>query len=79
MDGFNDIWLGKREILLTKLKYIHNNPMQLYWVLVAKLFEYLNSSVRFYSLEEQGMLKLNHYSAYFDGKLVEILVRRYVI
>jgi hypothetical protein len=37
MDGFDDVWLEKREIVETKLKYIHNNPLQPHWALAEKL------------------------------------------
>jgi putative transposase len=53
MDGFNDIWLEKRELVETKIHYIHNNPLQPHWALVDKPSDYPYSSAGFYYLENQ--------------------------
>jgi hypothetical protein len=41
MDGFNDIWLEKRELVETKIHYIHNNPLQPHWGLAEAIMRVL--------------------------------------
>jgi len=60
MDGFDDVWLEKREIVETKLKYIHNNPLQPHWALAEKP-GYPYSSAGFYYLERKSDVQLTHY------------------
>lgn len=37
-DRFDDVWLKSREVLETKLAYIHSNPLQQHWNLVKSPF-----------------------------------------
>jgi putative transposase len=65
MDGFDDVWLGKREVVETKLKYIHNNPSQPHWGLAEKPSDYFYSSAKFYYLDKPILVNLTHYLEYF--------------
>ena len=59
MDGFDDVWLGKREIVETKLKYIHNNPLQPHWALAEKPTDYPYSSAGFYYLDKPDLINFD--------------------
>ncbi|MFT6203810.1 MAG: putative transposase [Spirosomataceae bacterium] len=61
MDGFDDVWLGKREIVETKLKYIHDNPMQPHWAMADKPTDYPYSSAGFDYSERKSDVNLTHY------------------
>ncbi|MFT6204399.1 MAG: putative transposase [Spirosomataceae bacterium] len=65
MDGFDDVWLGKREIVETKINYIHNNPLQAHWALVESPTDYEYSSAKFYYFDQKQLENLIHYRGYF--------------
>lgn len=65
MDGFDDVWLGKREVVETKLKYIHNNPLQPHRALADNPTNYPYSSAGFYYFEQKNIVQLTHYLEYF--------------
>ncbi len=65
MDGFDDVWLGKREIVETKINYIHNNPLQAHWALVESPTDYEYSSAKFYYFDQKQLENLIHYREYF--------------
>ena len=65
LSGFDDVWLGKREIVETKIRYIHNNPLQPHWGIADNPTNYPYSSAGFYYLEQKSNVQLTHYMEYF--------------
>jgi REP element-mobilizing transposase RayT len=59
------IVMYSREILEQKLDYIHFNPMQEHWNLVADPSDYLYSSCAFYEREDKRFDWLTHYMDVF--------------
>jgi putative transposase len=60
-DRYDEVYLDKRELLEIKLEYIHTNPIQNHWNLVARPEEYLYSSALFYEKGIQNLVKVTHY------------------
>ena len=64
-DRFDDVWLGGREILETKLDYIHNNPLQAQWSLCELPEDYVFSSAGFYNKQINGFVQITDYREFF--------------
>ena len=64
-DRIDDVWLGGREILETKLDYIHNNPLQAQWSLCELPEDYVFSSAAFYNKEITGVVLVTDYREFF--------------
>lgn len=61
------IEIYSREVAEQKLRYIHNNPYQEKWNLVAKEAYYPFSSEHFYNTGVDEYNMLTHYLTYFEG------------
>ena len=61
------IEIYSREVAEQKLRYIHNNPYQEKWNLIAKEEDYTFSSASFYNTGVDEYDMLTHYLSYFDG------------
>ena len=57
-DRFDAVIIRHKNVLLTKIKYIHNNPVKNGLAERAEDWEY--SSARYYSAEEEGLLPIRH-------------------
>lgn len=64
-DRFDDVFIKSKEMLETKLSYIHNNPLQEHWNLATRPELYPYSSAGYYELEQQGLIPITHYQEYF--------------
>ena len=64
-DRFDDVVLNTSKLLLIKLNYIHNNPMQEHWNLVSKPEDWRYSSAAFYELGEETPVIVTDYREYF--------------
>ncbi|MGB4773800.1 MAG: transposase [Daejeonella sp.] len=64
-DRFDDVWIGDRKILETKLDYIHFNPLQAHWNLVKEPEEYIFSSASFYNQNNNTPVFITDYRNYF--------------
>lgn len=58
MDGFDDVIMDNEKKLLTKLQYIHENPVE--YGLVAKMTDYPHSSAAYYYLQEKVRIPILH-------------------
>ena len=58
-DRFDDLFLITKKVLLIKLNYIHNNPVDKGWV--AKPHQYKHSSASFYFKETMPIIPILHY------------------
>ena len=56
-----------RKILEQKLDYIHLNPLQAHWNLVAEPNDYYFSSCSFYERDDKRFSWLTHYADVFAG------------
>ena len=64
-DRFDDVFIKSRELVETKLSYIHNNPLQSHWNLATRPELYPHSSASFYELSQQSKIEITHYNEYF--------------
>jgi putative transposase len=64
MDRFDELYLDSQSLLEDKLEYIHNNPLQEKWSLVAYQDDYIYSSAGFYYKGTQGCVSVDHYVGY---------------
>jgi len=64
-DRFDDVFIKSKEMMETKLLYMHNNPLQEHWNLVTRPELYPYSSAIYYELEQQQTLEVTHYREYF--------------
>jgi putative transposase len=60
-DRFDDFYITNPKSFLTKLNYIHNNPLKRGLVKSAPDYQY--SSAGYYKRETEGILKINHFMA----------------
>ena len=60
-DQFDDFYITNPKSFLTKLNYIHNNPLKR--GLARSSADYRYSSAGFYEREIDGILKINHFMA----------------
>ena len=58
-DRFDDLHLYTQKVLLIKLNYIHNNPVEKGWV--KNSFDYKHSSACFYHIEKKAPLPILHF------------------
>lgn len=65
MDRFDEVYLEDRKLLEVKLDYIHANPLQEKWNLVAHPEDYEFSSAGFYELGKDGPLPVTDYREVF--------------
>ena len=56
---------GKKNLLETKLEYIHTNPMQEHWNLVANPEDWPYSSAMFYEQGKQPLVQVTDYREFF--------------
>ena len=54
----------EEDIILSKLDYLHYNPVNGKWNLVEDYTDYLHSSAKFYELNEQGVYPVVHFREY---------------
>ena len=59
MDRFDDVIINSRKIMISKLNYIHNNPIRKDLVLYPT--EYIHSSAGFYFEERAPLIPILHY------------------
>jgi putative transposase len=64
-DRFDDVYLKSKKILEVKLEYIHTNPLQEHWNLVARPELWIDSSAMFYELEKQPRVIVTDYRDLF--------------
>ena len=64
-DRFDDVYIGSKNVLETKLDYIHLNPLQEQWGLVTRPEDYEFSSARFYETGVQTGLSVVDYRQFF--------------
>ncbi|MEZ4902491.1 MAG: hypothetical protein R2822_12440 [Spirosomataceae bacterium] len=64
-DRFDDVFIKSKEMIESKLLYIHNNPLQEHWNLVTQPELYPYSSAMYYELDQQRALEVTHYQEYF--------------
>jgi putative transposase len=57
-DRFDALMIRHKSVLLTKIKYIHNNPVKS--GLVERAEEWRYSSANYYVTEEEGILPIKH-------------------
>ena len=58
-DRFDDLFLITKKVLLIKLNYIHNNPVEKGWV--AKPYQFKHSSASFYFNQTKPIIPILHY------------------
>ncbi len=68
-DGFYDYPIYTSEILLQKLNYIHNNPLQDKWKLANDAASYKYSSAAFYEYLEPGLVNTEFFTKYFSAPI----------
>jgi hypothetical protein len=54
------------DMILQKLNYIHNNPLQEKWQLSKTAEDYRYSSAGFYRFNTEGLIKTEVFTKYFD-------------
>lgn len=64
-DRFDDVYITKRDLLLVKVDYIHNNPLQEHWQLAETPEDYLYSSAAYYELGRESLVNVTSYSDFF--------------
>ena len=64
-DKFDDVYINSRDLLETKLEYIHNNPLNGKWNLANTPEDYKHSSACFYYHGNCPPLETVHYKKYF--------------
>lgn len=64
-ERFDDVWIGNKKLLETKLAYIHTNPLQEHWELVNSPEEYIFSSASFYEGQPENLVVLTDYREFF--------------
>ncbi len=64
-DRFDDVFIVSKEVLYTKLNYIHNNPLQQHWQLAQTPEDFPYSSACFYSTGQNGIIPVTHCAEYF--------------
>jgi REP element-mobilizing transposase RayT len=64
-DRFDDVYLTSKKAMETKLEYIHTNPLQEHWSLVARPELWTDSSAMFYELEKQPQVTITDYRELF--------------
>lgn len=65
MDRFDDVCITSADMLRVKLEYIHNNPLQAHWQLVAVPEAYTYSSAGFYESVDTGKVLITNYAEFF--------------
>lgn len=60
-DRYDEVYIENRELLETKLNYIHNNPLQPHWMLCNNIQDYLYSSASYYEKGIQNKIEVKHY------------------
>jgi putative transposase len=65
-DGFYDFHVFTADMILQKLNYIHNNPLQEKWQLSKTAEDYRYSSAGFYRFNTEGLIKTEVFTKYFD-------------
>lgn len=63
-DRFDDVYIARKDILLTKLDYIHNNPLQEHWQLAALPEDYPYSSAAFYEYGRTSGVIVTNYAEF---------------
>lgn len=64
-DEFQDRNIYSARFLFQKMRYIHNNPLQEKWRLAEKPEDYRYSSARNYILNDNSVLKIDHFEELF--------------
>lgn len=64
-ERYDETYLITKDILETKLEYIHANPLQEKWNLVKYPEEYEYSSARFYETGTSWEIEVTHYADFF--------------
>jgi len=64
-ERFDELYLVSKNVLESKLSYIHTNPLQEKWGFVKYPEEYPYSSAQFYETGNQNMIRVHHYQDYF--------------
>jgi len=64
-DRFDDVFIKSKEMIETKLSYIHNNPLQEHWNLAIRPELYPYSSAKYYELAQEYLIQVTHYQEYF--------------
>jgi putative transposase len=64
-DRFDDVYLSSKNVLETKLEYIHTNPLQEHWNLVSRPEFWSDSSALFYELGKQPKVTITDYRDLF--------------
>lgn len=59
MDRFDDVFIRNTKVLLTKMNYIHQNPVKKEWVEAPE--EYKHSSAGFYLKENTPLIPILHF------------------
>jgi putative transposase len=65
-DRFDDVWIGSKELLETKLEYIHQNPLQSHWNLSEYPENYKYNSAAFYLGNLENVVDLTDYRDIFE-------------
>ncbi len=60
-NGYDDVLIPGMDAIVTKLKYVHHNPVRR--GLVENASDYLWSSSRFYEGMEKGLITVRHFSS----------------
>jgi putative transposase len=60
-NGYDDVLIPGADAVITKLKYVHSNPVRR--GLVENAIDYLWSSSRFYEGRESGLITVRHFSS----------------
>lgn len=61
MDRYDELYLESKDLLETKLAYIHDNPLQEKWSLATNPEDYPLSSASFYEKQSDSPIPLHHY------------------